>query len=89
MLPSRRMQRGREEQGEARPVGQVGAQDPMGRERECAIARAGSEHPRQAPSRLLEVVPGWWPGHCHLQAMLLTHAGAWCGQQASETSISG
>lgn len=67
---------------------QVGTQDPMGMERERAVPGAGSVLPCQAPARLLGDVPGWWPGHHHLQAVLLTHAGAQHGQQALGTSVS-
>lgn len=84
MIPSQGTQRGQEEQREARSVGQVGAQDPTGMEREHAVPRAGSED----SSRLLDDVPGWWPGHRYLQAVLLTHVGALCRQQAPETDIS-
>lgn len=88
MFPSQGTQRGQEERGDSRSVGQVGVQDPTGMKRERAVPGAGSEHTRQAPSRLLEDVPGWWPGHSHLQAVLLTHAGEWCRQQAPENGVS-
>lgn len=70
MLPSQGMQRGQEERGEARAVGQVGTRDPTGMGRERAVPGAGSVHPRQAAGGCPRLVartlpsPGCAPHSC-------------------------